>query len=73
MSHYKQLSSGERGRIVILRQAGFSVSTIAMELGRDPSTISREVRRNRELKAVHQTGAGALILLKRRSMTLRAL
>jgi transposase, IS30 family len=44
---YTQLSEEERHRIAALRVEGKSLSTIARRLGRAPSTISREVKRNR--------------------------
>ncbi|MFB9301131.1 IS30 family transposase [Kibdelosporangium philippinense] len=40
------LSEDERIAIADLRRAGNSIRAIARELGRDPATISREVRRN---------------------------
>jgi transposase, IS30 family len=40
------LSEEERVRIADLRRAGEGVRAIARELGRDPATISRELRRN---------------------------
>jgi hypothetical protein len=40
------LSEDERVRIADLRRAGEGVRAIARELGRDPSTVSRELRRN---------------------------
>jgi IS30 family transposase len=42
------LSEGERVRIADLRRAGLGVRAIAAELGRSPSTVSRELRRNRD-------------------------
>jgi transposase, IS30 family len=42
------LSEDERVRIADLLGAGFGVGTIAAPLGRSPSTISRELRRNRD-------------------------
>jgi transposase, IS30 family len=44
---YHQITSGERYAIAALRRRGLSTRTIAAELARSPSTISREVRRNR--------------------------
>src|SRR6478609_3049237 len=41
-----RLSLDERHRIAALRRARFGVRAIAVELGRSPSTISRELRRN---------------------------
>lgn len=43
---YHQLSQEERYRISAERQAGHSVRQVAEMLGRSPSTISRELRRN---------------------------
>lgn len=40
------LSEDERVRIADLRQAGLGVRAIAGQLGRSPSTVSRELRRN---------------------------
>jgi IS30 family transposase len=42
----RYLSFGEREEIAILRAQGAGVRQIARQLGRDPSTISRELRRN---------------------------
>ena len=41
-----RLSLDERHRIAALRKARFGVRAIAADLGRSPSTISRELRRN---------------------------
>jgi len=43
---YKQLSSEERDLLSVLLAEGAKVREIARELGRDPSSISREARRN---------------------------
>jgi len=40
------LSQDERIEIADLRQAGMSIQQVAARLGRSPSTISRELRRN---------------------------
>src|ERR687890_18302 len=42
----RYLSFAEREEIAILRAQGVGVREIARRLGRDPSTISRELRRN---------------------------
>ncbi len=42
----RYLSEDERVRLADLRQQGQSIRAIGMELGRSPSTISRELRRN---------------------------
>jgi IS30 family transposase len=44
------LSEDERVRIADLRSAGEGVRAIARELGRDPATVSRELRRNLDPK-----------------------
>jgi IS30 family transposase len=44
---YHQITSGERYAIAALRRQGLPVRAIARDLGRAPSTISREVARNR--------------------------
>jgi IS30 family transposase len=43
----RYLSLLERRRIAMLRRIGLAVRAIAHELGRSPSTVSRELRRNR--------------------------
>lgn len=47
---YKQLSQKERDRIFLLKQGGKSNSDIAKILGRDKSTIGRELKRNKHNK-----------------------
>jgi transposase len=44
----RYLSEQERVRIADLRQAGHGVRAIAERTGRSPSTVSRELRRNRD-------------------------
>lgn len=44
---YHQLTEGERNQIYALMQEKVSLRRIATHLGRSPSTISRELRRNR--------------------------
>ena len=46
MRTYRQLTSGERYALSALRKQGCTQAEIARSLGRSPSTISREVRRN---------------------------
>ena len=50
MRGYTQLTRDERYQIYALRKAGHSQKEIAEVLGRNPSTISRELRRNKGLK-----------------------
>jgi len=61
------LSEDERVRIADLRRAGMGVRAIGGQLGRSPSTISRELRRNCERAsgqyrpfAAHPAGGGRL-------------
>lgn len=46
VSKYRQISKEERIKIEVLYHKGFSLSAIGRELGRSPSTICREIRRN---------------------------
>ena len=46
MTRYRQLTSGERHELSALRKQGYRPAEIARALGRDRSTICREVRRN---------------------------
>ena len=45
MKRLQHLSSAERDKITILQGEGLSIRKIAKELGRSPSTISRELKR----------------------------
>lgn len=47
MSHYKHLSIEERESLYLKKHQGKSIREIAKELGRSPSTISRELARNK--------------------------
>lgn len=47
MKCYRQLTSEERYALATLRRQGYTMRGIARALGRAPSTISREIRRNR--------------------------
>lgn len=47
MSHYKHLTIEERESLYLRKNRGESIRSIAKELGRSPSTISRELRRNK--------------------------
>ncbi len=50
MHSYTQLTESERNQSYALKQAGFKPSAIALQLSRHPSTIYRELRRNRGLR-----------------------
>lgn len=49
MSCYSHLTIKERESLMLFREKGKSIREIARELGRAPSTISRELRRNEEV------------------------
>lgn len=46
MSHYRHITIEERESLLLLRSSGKSIRQIAMLLERNPSTISRELKRN---------------------------
>lgn len=60
MRGYTQLTQEERYQIYALRKAGHTQNEIAETLGRDPSTISRELRRNKGLKGYRPAQAHRL-------------
>ena len=43
---YKQITADERDKIALFMAGGFNLNNIAQKLGRNRSTISREIRRN---------------------------
>ena len=47
MRHYKHLTIEEREKLYLMKNLGYSKRKIAQELGRSPSTISRELKRGR--------------------------
>ncbi len=49
--HYKQLTENERYQIYVMKKAGHAQESIALLLGRSPSTISRELCRNKGRRA----------------------
>ena len=58
MNSYHHLSPEERAYIMLERERGRSLRQIAMQLGRSPATISREVRRNSTSTRYCANGAG---------------
>nr|AUN37111.1 mobile element protein [uncultured bacterium] len=65
--NYRQLTQEQRYQISALLKAGFSQSHIAIELGVDKSTISRELKRNRGLRGYRPKQAQALALARRKN------
>ncbi|MFI7495075.1 IS30 family transposase [Kocuria sp. M4R2S49] len=62
----RYLSLLERERIAVLRRQGLSMRAIAARLGRAPSTVSRELRRN---TAAHDRGGYDPVLAHARART----
>ena len=56
---YKRVTQEERRPIYYMRQAGDSLRDIAIRLGRAPSTISRELQRNKGKKSYRYKQADA--------------
>jgi IS30 family transposase len=65
MRGYTQLTQEERYQIYALKKAGHIQAEIAEIIGRDPGTISRELRRNRGLKGYRPQQAHNLALTRR--------
>jgi len=63
---YKQLTENERYQIYTLLKVGFSLKAIAAELNRHPSTISRELKRNKGLKGYRPRQAQRLASTRRK-------
>ena len=72
MGSYRHLSREDREQIAILRAAGHSNAGIAAALGRSPSTISRELRRNALDTGRYSahTADGAYLLRRQRNAVL---
>ena len=58
--NYKQLTESERYQIYVMNQAGHGQKESAELLGRSASKISRELRRNRGLRAYRPVEAQRL-------------
>jgi len=65
MRGYTQLTQEERYQIYALKKAGHDQATIAVIIGRNAGTISRELRRNRGLKGYRPQQAHNLALGRR--------
>jgi transposase, IS30 family len=62
----RYLSEDDRVAIADLRGAGFGVRAIAARLGRSPSTVSRELRRNRDPRSLTYRPFAAQTMAARR-------
>ena len=63
---YHQLTENERYQIYVMKKAGHRQNEIADLLGRSPSTISRELRRNQGLRGYRPKQAQQLSVSRRR-------
>ena len=72
MGSYRHLSREDREEIAVLRAAGHANAGIAAALGRSPSTISRELRRNALDTGRYsaRTADGAYLLRRQRNAVL---
>ena len=64
--YYRQITREQRYALALGRQAGWSVRAIARHLGRAPSTITRELRRNQS-----RDGAYRPLLAQRQAQNCR--
>jgi len=69
--HPRYLSLAERTTIADLQRAGVGVRGIADELGRAPSTVSRELRRNADVRGRYLPATAQRLSSERRSRALR--
>lgn len=66
MSHYKHLTTEERETAMVLRAQGASMRAIARMLGRSPSTLSRELRRNSKASGTYSAAYADKLYRRRR-------
>ncbi|WP_443732095.1 helix-turn-helix domain-containing protein, partial [Shouchella clausii] len=66
MSCYHHLTTFDRARMETMTHLGMSLRQIAKNLGRSPSTISRERRRNANGKTSYQSEKAHEIAQRRR-------
>lgn len=68
---YEHLNRTEREYLGLRRQQGASCRDIGRELGRDPGTVSRELRRNRNGQERYYSGHAHRLALSRRRLPRR--
>lgn len=66
MRPYKHFTLSERANLRLQLEKGLSLTSIAAELGRSPSTISRELKRNRNKDGSYNAWRGCSLYLQRR-------
>ena len=67
MSHYKHITPDEREKILLLSSQCYSITYIANSLGRNKSTISRELSRNSNRGEYSAVAAQAAYLKRRKN------
>ena len=73
MLSYTHFTHDERISLHNFLKEGLGIREIARRLGRDPSTISREVKRNSSSKSYHHRRAQVLTICRRRQQRRTAL
>lgn len=73
MSSYQHFTMDERKALHAMIRAGQGVRQMADALGRSPSSVSREIRRNSSKKGYHYWRAQTLTICRRREQVRRAL
>lgn len=68
MKRYQRLTPGERYQIKALKESGLSIREIAKNLRREPSSISRELKRNKGDRAYRPMEAQAKWLSRRQNI-----
>ena len=71
MNTYHHISPEERAIIMLLLKVKTSITGIAKEIGRHPSTVSREIQRNRKSKHVYCATSAAKSYRKRRKQCVK--
>lgn len=71
MGHYKHLTTEERETAMVLRGQGASIRAIARMLGRSPSTLSRELRRNSKGSGTYSAAYADKLYRRRRKRCCR--
>ena len=68
---YTHLSPFERGNIELLLRSGWSIRRIAREMGRSPSSLSRELARNRRPRAGYRAITAQQAYRERRTRSVK--
>jgi IS30 family transposase len=71
MKSYKHFSETERGFLCALKEEGYSMTEIGRRLGRNKSTISRELKRNGNRDGSYNPWRGTSLYLYRRKASVR--